>query len=152
MPRIGSHCSAAGGPAHAVREAVALGLDCVQVFTANQRQWKPKEPGPEEIREWFAALKEAGWADPEDHRVVSHNSYLVNLAHPTKSGCARSIRLQRSELERCERLGIRLCVMHPGAHLGTPRSPRETNDLDRAPLERRARRPSADRPEPGQSA
>ena len=133
MPRIGSHFSAAGGPAHAVREAVALGLDCVQVFTANQRQWKPKEPGPEEIREWFAALKEAGWADPEDHRVVSHNSYLVNLAHPTKSGCARSIRLQRSELERCERLGIRLCVMHPGAHLGTPRSPRETNDLDRAP-------------------
>jgi hypothetical protein len=26
MPRIGSHCSAAGGPANAVREAVSLGL------------------------------------------------------------------------------------------------------------------------------
>jgi deoxyribonuclease-4 len=133
MSRIGSHCSAAGGPAHAVREAVSLGLDCVQVFTANQRQWKPKDPGPAEMTAWFEALREAGWDDPEDHRTVSHNSYLVNLAHPGEAQRKRSISLQRAELERCERLGIRLCVMHPGAHLSKPRSPGEVNDLERDP-------------------
>lgn len=133
MSRIGSHCSAAGGPAHAVREAVSLGLDCVQVFTANQRQWKPRDPGPVEVAAWFEALREAGWDDPEDHRTVSHNSYLVNLAHPSDANRQRSISLQRAELERCERLRIRLCVMHPGAHLSKPRSPGEANDLERDP-------------------
>ena len=133
MPRIGSHCSAAGGPANAVREAMALGLDCVQVFTANQRQWKPKPPGEAEVREWFEALKAAGWTDPDDHRVVSHNSYLVNLANPDAAARDRSLALQRSELERCERLSIRLCVMHPGAHLGAARKPGDANDLATPP-------------------
>jgi deoxyribonuclease-4 len=135
MPRIGSHCSAAGGPAHAVHEALALGLDCVQVFTANQRQWKPKGPGEADVRAWFEAVKIAGWSDPEDHRTVSHNSYLVNLANPDAAARDRSLALQRSELERCERLGIRLCVMHPGAHLGATRKPGEPNDLEAAPTE-----------------
>ena len=133
MPRIGSHCSAAGGPAHAVREAVALGLDCVQVFTANQRQWKPKEPGPAEVEAWFEALRDARWDDAEDHRTVSHNSYLVNLANPADAARRRSITLQRSELERCERLAIRLCVMHPGAHLLSSRPTTQPNDLDAVP-------------------
>lgn len=134
MPRIGSHCSAAGGVANAVREAVELGLDCVQVFTANQRQWKPKSPTDADVAEWFAAMKAAGWSDPEDHRAVSHNSYLVNLANPSAQARARSVALQRSELERCERLAIRLCVMHPGAHLGTARKPNDPNDLEAAPV------------------
>ena len=133
MPRIGSHCSAAGGVANAVREAVRLGLDCVQVFTANQRQWKPKSPTDAEVADWFAAMKAAGWGRPDDHRAVSHNSYLVNLANPSAQARARSVSLQRSELERCERLAIRLCVMHPGAHLGQARRPAEANDLVSAP-------------------
>jgi deoxyribonuclease-4 len=133
MPRIGSHCSAAGGPAHAVREAASLGLDCVQVFTANQRQWKPRGLSEADVAAWMAAMREAGWSDPEDHRAVSHNSYLVNLANPGTAERARSMALQRSELERCERLGIRLCVMHPGAHLGATRKPSDPNDLDAEP-------------------
>ena len=133
MPRIGSHCSAAGGPAHAIQEAIALGLDCVQVFTANQRQWKPKGLGDAEIRAWFEALAAAGWSKPEDHRTVSHNSYLVNLANPAATARNRSLALQRSELERCEQLGIRLCVMHPGAHLGAARKPGDPNDLAAKP-------------------
>lgn len=129
MPRIGSHCSAAGGPANAVREALSLGLDCVQVFTANQRQWKPKAPGKTELAEWFVALREAGWDKPDDHRAVSHNSYLANLASPSAIARKKSMALQRSELERCEALHIRLCVMHPGAHLGATRPTKQPNDL-----------------------
>jgi deoxyribonuclease-4 len=112
---------------------VSLGLDCVQVFTANQRQWKPRELTDADVAEWMSAMREAGWSDPEDHRAVSHNSYLVNLANPDDGARARSMALQRSELERCERLGIRLCVMHPGAHLGDARKPSEPNDLDAEP-------------------
>jgi len=118
--RLGSHLSVAGGVANAVREAVSLGLDAVQVFTANQRQWSPRPPSDEQVKEWFVALRDAGWGDADDIRVVSHNSYLVNLASPDPTARARSLALQRAELERCEALAIRRCVMHPGAHLGAP--------------------------------
>lgn len=117
--RLGSHLSVAGGVANAVRAAVELGLQSVQVFTANQRQWTPRPPSRGEIAEWFAALTSAGWSDPDDIRTVSHNSYLVNMASPEASIRKRSIAAQRAELERCEALAIRRCVMHPGAHLGT---------------------------------
>jgi len=116
--RFGSHLSVAGGVANAVREAITLGLESVQIFTANQRQWSPRSPSAEEIAAWFDALKEVGWSEPDDIRVVSHNSYLVNLASPDATARKRSLALQRAELERCEALKIRRCVMHPGAHLG----------------------------------
>lgn len=127
---VGSHCSIAGGLHLAIEEAVRLGLDCVQVFTKNQRQWSSKPLQRTEVDAWRAALAAAGW---DGSRVVSHNSYLVNLANPDPSARARSLALQRDETERCEALGIPVCVMHPGAHLGTPRKPREPNRLGEAP-------------------
>ena len=118
--RLGSHLSVAGGVAEALRSAEELALESVQIFTANQRQWSPRPPSEEEIRDWFATRKAMGW-DPEDpDRVVSHNSYLVNMASPDDAARTRSAALQRAELERCEALAVRRCVMHPGAHLSAP--------------------------------
>lgn len=127
---IGSHCSIAGGLHLAIEEAVRLGLDCVQVFTKNQRQWASKPLQQAGIKAWSQALAAAGW---DGSRVVSHNSYLVNLANPDVAARKRSLALQRDETERCEALGIPVCVMHPGAHLGTPRKPREPNRLGEPP-------------------
>ncbi|MBL9121976.1 MAG: deoxyribonuclease IV [Phycisphaerae bacterium] len=142
---IGSHCSAAGGIHNAIDEALALGLDCAQVFTKNQRQWSAPPLTDEAIRLYREAIARAGWNDLPQ-RVVSHNSYLVNLATPDPELRAKSIAAQRDELERCEALGIRWCVAHPGAHLGTPRAPKSPNSLrsepsadERAGLERIAR-------------
>lgn len=115
---VGSHLSIAGGMHLAVQSAVRLGLDCVQVFTKNQRQWKVKPLGQAEIADFRAAVKEAGWDKDAERRVVSHNSYLVNLASPDAASRAKSRALQLEETERCEALGIPWCVMHPGAHLG----------------------------------
>lgn len=114
---VGSHCSAAGGAHRAVEEALSLGLDCVQVFTRNQRQWQAPPLSAEAIALWRSAIRDAGWDDLPG-RAVSHNSYLCNLASPDDALRAKSIALQRDELERCEALGIRFCVAHPGAHLG----------------------------------
>jgi deoxyribonuclease IV len=116
---VGSHLSIAGGMHHAIAEALRLGLDCVQVFTKNQRQWKVKPLADAEVDAFRAAVKAAGWDRHPERRLVSHNSYLVNLASPDAAGRAKSRALQLEEIERCERLGIPSCVMHPGAHLGT---------------------------------
>jgi deoxyribonuclease-4 len=125
---VGSHLSIAGGLHLAVEEAVRLGLDCVQVFTKNQRQWKVRPLQETEIAAFRAAVRTAGWEGDEARRLVSHNSYLVNLASPDAEARARSAALQREEIERCEALGIPSCVMHPGAHLGEKGSAKDEED------------------------
>lgn len=112
---FGSHLSIAGSMCNALREAEALGLDTVQIFTKNQRQWRVSPLSDESRQEWLSELKRLGWAD----RAVAHNSYLVNLGSPNDEAWEKSIALQREEIERCEALSIPLLVSHPGAHLGS---------------------------------
>jgi deoxyribonuclease-4 len=131
---FGSHLSIAGGMTNALDKAESLGLDCVQVFTKNQRQWKVKPLAEADRDAWLDRLKQLGWRKKTGPiRVVSHNSYLINMASPDPEIRKKSIALQRVELERCEELAIRVCVAHPGAHLGQPRKPGEPNNLEREP-------------------
>ena len=131
-PRYGSHLSVAGGLHNAIDEAGRLGLGSVQIFTKNQRQWSAPPLAQESINAWRAAIAKTGWTDPAK-RIVSHSSYLANLASPDAANRRRSRALQRDELERCEALGIGWCVMHPGAHLGAPRRPEDPNILRARP-------------------
>jgi deoxyribonuclease-4 len=125
---FGSHLSIAGGMVNALTAASAQGMDCVQVFTKNQRQWKAKPLVDEDVALWLSTLQEMGWDGA--NRVVSHNSYLVNMASPDETAQQKSIALQREEIERCERLHIPFLVSHPGARLGTPRKRGELNRID----------------------
>lgn len=128
---IGAHLSAAGSLRVAVDEAIALRFGAVQVFTRNQRQWSPKPLTRGEIDDFAAARRGSVFEDAR--RLVSHNSYLVNLASPDPTNLAKSIACERAELERCEALGIPTSVAHPGAHLGAARRPKEPNDLEAEP-------------------
>ena len=130
---FGSHLSVAGGLEHALAEAKALGCDCVQIFTRNQRRWDNPPISKGEIARWNEGLAALGWDQPGSPRVVSHNSYLVNLAAPSGETRTRSIKAQRQELERCEALGIELCVAHPGAHLGEAPSKKTSLPLGEPP-------------------
>jgi deoxyribonuclease IV len=125
---FGSHLSIAGAMVNALVSAKAQGMDCVQVFTKNQRQWKAKPLVDEDVEVWLSMLREMGWDGT--NRVVSHNSYLVNMASPDGVAREKSIALQREEIERCERLHIPFLVSHPGARLGTPRKRSERNDFE----------------------
>lgn len=112
---FGSHLSIAGNMSNALREAEALGLDTVQVFTKNQRQWKVAPLADDVADEWLREVERLGWQG----RTVAHNSYLINLACPDDDKWERAVALQREEIERCERLRIPLLVSHPGSHLGS---------------------------------
>jgi len=112
-------------------------MDCVQIFTKNQRQWQGKALGDAEVRAWRDRLAAVKWHTPSigdrpASRTVSHNSYLINLASPSREAWEKSIAAQRDELQRCERLGIPFLVAHPGGHLGAARPARQPHDL-RAP-------------------
>lgn len=112
-PMVGSHLSIAGGLHNALIEAQQLNMPCVQVFTKNQRQWRVPRLTDEQIREWQSYRESTGI-----EMVVSHDSYLINLASPKPEVYEKSASLFRDELLRCEALDIPYLVTHPGAHLG----------------------------------
>ncbi len=109
---FGSHLSIAGGMVNALTEARRLKLDTVQVFTKNQQQWKVRPIDPAAKEAWLCDLNALGWTD----RVVSHASYLINLASPDDELWEKSVALMRVEIERCLELSIRYLVHHPGAY------------------------------------
>lgn len=111
---FGSHLSIAGGMENALVKARELGMGCVQVFTKNQKQWKAPPLTTAQIDTWLEHMASAGITE-----VVSHDSYLINLASPKDDIRGKSFALYGEELIRCHALGIPNLVMHPGAHLGT---------------------------------
>jgi len=137
---FGSHLSIAGGLVNALHRARELRLDCVQIFTNNQRQWRSR-PIDEHAR--LAWLHERARMQWRKGAVVSHNSYLINLASPDRAMRERSIAAQRNEMLRCESLDIALVVAHPGAHLRPSVTARRPGDApsrcERAGLMRIAR-------------
>ncbi len=118
---LGSHLSIAGSMVNALREAESFGMSTVQVFTKNQQQWKANPLDPAMVKEWHAELKRLGWdkSGPDGNgRVVSHASYLINLASVNDELFAKSVDLMTDEIERCATLNIPFLVHHPGATVG----------------------------------
>ncbi len=110
MPILGAHMSIAGGYYKAVEAAAKCGMDCVQIFSKNNNQWRAKDLSDDDIARFQAALAESKIA-----HSVSHDSYLINLASPDKTLWDKSLEAYTVELQRAAALGIPYVVMHPGA-------------------------------------
>jgi deoxyribonuclease-4 len=110
---LGAHVSTAGGLARAPENGRAIAAEAIQVFTRNQLQWNGRPVGKREAASFREALAGSGVAV-----VLSHGSYLVNLASPNRALLRRSRAAFRAEMRRCHALGIRYLVFHPGAHMG----------------------------------
>ncbi len=106
---LGVHCSIAGGAEKAFAEAEGLGINCFQIFTKNQRQWKEKEFTAEERARFRRA-----WEASEVDVVFSHASYLINLAAAEPERHQRAVNALAGELRRCAQLGLSYVVLHPG--------------------------------------
>ncbi|WP_136809294.1 deoxyribonuclease IV [Desulfosediminicola flagellatus] len=113
MALFGAHESVAGGLYKAFERIDSVGGESLQIFTRNQRQWKPKPLTQDEIT-CFKEAQEKHNAMP----VASHGSYLINLATAKDELLAKSIDALELELERCSLLGVPYVVLHPGSHGG----------------------------------
>ena len=107
--RIGAHMSVAGGVSRAVRRALLHGCEALQVFTKNANQWRGTPIASDEARTFRTLVDEAGLAP-----VVSHASYLINLATADPGLRQQSLDAFIDELDRAELLGLRGVVIHPG--------------------------------------
>ncbi len=110
-PRLGAHMSIAGGVPCAIERAVATGCEALQIFTKNSNQWRAR-PIPDAEIEDFRARAHASSIDS----IVSHASYLINLAAPDRALRQRSIAALEDELHRGDQLGLSGVVLHPGAY------------------------------------
>ena len=114
MGLIGAHVSAAGGVENAPARGTAINADAIQIFTANQNQWFPKEPGEENSKEYREAMKKE-----LPLMTISHASYLLNMGSPEEKKLNMSRRAFLSELDRCDACGVEYVVFHPGSHMKT---------------------------------
>ena len=110
MPRFGAHVSTAGGVSKAFQRAEDVGCDTMQIFTRNNNRWATKPLDPREIQRWHER-----WQQSPVRPVVSHASYLINLASSDDALWEKSIDAFVDELERAEALGLLGVVLHPGS-------------------------------------
>ena len=109
MALIGAHMSVAGGLDKAFERADALGCESMQIFTRSQRQWQARPVSLQEAEGFYRAWQRSGVKS-----VVSHASYLINIASPDAAVRAKSAAALREEVERCRHLNIDDIVLHPG--------------------------------------
>jgi deoxyribonuclease IV len=107
--RIGAHMSVAGGVSRAVERALLHGCEALQIFAKNASQWRGKPLDPAEVRLFRRRIDETGITP-----VVSHASYLINLATTFPVLREQSIAAFVDELDRAYALGLLGVVIHPG--------------------------------------
>ena len=120
--RLGAQVSTQGGVHTAPERGSAIGATAIQVFTKTPSQWK--EPT---IADEIAVGFRNRLTSTDIRHVVSHDSYLINLASPDPELSGRSITALAAELRRCLGLGIPEVVSHPGNYINDRNAGLERN-------------------------
>jgi deoxyribonuclease-4 len=107
---LGAHISTKGGLHTVFDRANEIKASAIALFAKNSNQWKGKTMTDEDI----ATFSGKRTIRP----ILTHASYLINLATTNPEFHRKSIDAMIDELDRAERLGIHAVVLHPGAHLG----------------------------------
>ena len=114
MGLFGAHVSVAGGVENAPARGSAINADAIQIFTANQNQWAPKQPTDENT----SAFREN--METERPKIcITHDSYLINLGSPDTEKLNKSRNAFLEEIDRCDACKIPYLIFHPGSHLKT---------------------------------
>ncbi len=113
--RLGAHVSTQGGVATAPERGVAIGATAIQLFTKTPNQWREPSIDPATADQFRKVFSDSGL-----RAVVSHDSYLINLASPDPVLNQRSVLSFTAELQRCTALGIPYLVSHPGNYIDDP--------------------------------
>lgn len=107
---LGAHMPTTGGLYHAPFFGQEIGCSAIQIFTKSNRQWLAKPITAEDAAKFKTAVTQA-----KIDYVAAHACYLINLASPDLNTQHKSIEALAIELSRCEQLGIKDLVLHPGA-------------------------------------
>lgn len=111
-PFLGAHFSIAGGLENSLLTAKSLGCNALQIFTKNSRTWQEKDLDQSTVNRFLDQKKTSG-VDV----ILSHASYLINIASPDKEKLGKSIHALICEFHRCASLRVNYLVLHPGSFI-----------------------------------
>tara|TARA_Y100000590_G_C15568386_1_gene957557 strand:+ start:84 stop:995 length:912 start_codon:yes stop_codon:yes gene_type:complete len=109
-PKLGSHMSISGGFPKAIERGLETGCEAIQIFTKSSNQWRARTIPETEITEFLDHIGQGSI-----NTILSHASYLINIASPDDALYKKSVAALVDELQRAELLGIKGVVLHPGA-------------------------------------
>lgn len=111
--RIGAHMSISGGKHLALERGYELGCETIQAFIRNVRGWASKPLEENEIDDFLETkekYKDSIWP------IMSHNSYLINLATSDEEKLSKSFNAMLDEIIKAEQLKLDYIVIHPGTY------------------------------------
>lgn len=118
---IGSHVSF--GPKQllgSVREAISYGANTFMFYTGAPQNTIRKDIDQELILEAKKLMQEN---NIDINNIVCHAPYIINLANDTVvEKYDFSVNFLKKELARCEDMGIKYIVLHPGSSVGIDRN------------------------------
>jgi len=109
--RLGAHMSVSEGKHMAYHRGRELKCETIQVFIRNVRSWSSKPLIQKDIDIFLKTkdeFKDKIWP------VISHNSYLINLASIDNEKLEKSYSAMLDELTKATQLGIEYLNIHPG--------------------------------------
>jgi deoxyribonuclease IV len=109
---LGAHVSSRGGVDRAPARGTAIGATAIQLFTKTPNQWREPSLTGESRMAFRRECDRNRLAN-----IVSHDSYLINLASPDPALHKRSVGSFVAELQRCRGLEIPFLVTHPGNYI-----------------------------------
>ncbi|KAM4721687.1 putative endonuclease 4 isoform 1-T1 [Rhinophrynus dorsalis] len=112
---VGAHLSIQGGIWRAVQDAKRIGAKAIGLFLGSQRTWNSKALDEKAAEKFRKTCIELGF---ESRYILPHSPYLMNLGSPKPDVFQKSRDMLVEELRRCQKLGLTLYNIHPGAHLG----------------------------------
>ncbi|TXT63079.1 MAG: putative endonuclease 4 [Promethearchaeota archaeon] len=108
--RLGAHVSVAGGKYKAIERGAKIKCEALQIFIRNVRAWTSKPLEEQDIKDFleFKTKHKEIWP------ILSHNSYLINLAGTDEEKLNKSFNAMLDELTKAEQLKLDYINMHPG--------------------------------------
>ncbi|NDD58818.1 MAG: deoxyribonuclease IV [Chlamydiae bacterium] len=109
---IGAHTSTSGGLENALLQGAEIGATTIQIFTRNQKRWNNKPIDEKEAAAFIDLQQQLGI-----QKIMSHDSYLINLGCPNSDNLAKSRFAFKEEIQRCHALELSFLNFHPGSAL-----------------------------------
>ena len=126
---IGSHVNyGSEGLLGSVKQALSYGANTFMFYTGAPQNTKRKEIDVELTKKAHELMQENGI---DINNVICHAPYIINLANKAKIDSWHfSIDFLKQELKRCEQLGIKYIVLHPGSAVSHTREDALQNIID----------------------
>ena len=97
-------------------EALSYGANTFMFYTGAPQNTKRYEIDDNLTK---LAIKKMEENNIDINKIIVHAPYIINLANDLKEDKYDfSIKFLKEEVKRCEKLGIKYIVLHPGSHVG----------------------------------